>query len=276
MKNYLCLLNFFNKMNIIKILFLISTMLIITSCVPTKDLIYLQNKDNSEAKSAINPVALKPYRLQSNDVVSITIKALDPKLVAMFSAEDQVNQQGKTDMTLYYNGYTVNDHGNIRIPILGEMNVLGFTLDEVRLKIEKDLLEQYFNKEANIYVTVKLAGFRYTINGEIGIPGSRTLYQEKVNILEAIANSGDITVTGDRKAVTIIRQMPQGTEMHTIDLTNINAMQSPYYYLQPNDYIYIKPLKQKTWGTGKTGIESISTLVTLLSLITTTFLLLKK
>ncbi len=263
-------------MNKIKILFLISTLLIITSCVPTKDLIYLQNKDNSEAKSAINPVVLKPYRLQANDVVSITLKALDQKLVEMFSTENQVNQQGKTDMTLYYNGYTVNDHGNIRIPVLGEINVLGYTLDEVRLKVEKDLLEQYFNKEANIYVTVKLAGFRYTINGEIGTPGSRTLYQEKVNILEAIANSGDITITGDRKAVTIIRQMPQGTEMHSIDLTNINAMQSPYYYLQPNDYVYIKPLKQKTWGTGKTGIESISTLVTLLSLITTTFLLLKK
>jgi polysaccharide export outer membrane protein len=93
--------------------------------------------------------------------------------------------------------------------------------------------------------------------------------------MEAIANSGDITITGDRKAVTIMRKTPTGVQMHDLDLTDINVMQSPYFYLQPNDYIYVKPLKQKTWGTGKTGIESLGTIITLLSLATTTFLLLK-
>jgi polysaccharide export outer membrane protein len=96
------------------------------------------------------------------------------------------------------------------------------------------------------------------------------LFQEHVTILEAIANSGDIAITGNRKAA-IIRKTPTGTEMHDIDLTDINVMKSPYFYLQPNDYIYVKPLKQKTWGTGKTGIESIGTLVSLLSLATTTY-----
>jgi polysaccharide export outer membrane protein len=104
------------------------------------------------------------------------------------------------------------------------------------------------------------------MNGEIGSPGTKTLFQDHVNILEAVANAGDITITGNRKAVTIIRQLSSGTEMHDIDLTDINVMKSPYFYLQPNDYIYIKPLKQKSWGTGKTGIESIGTIVTLLSL----------
>ena len=101
------------------------------------------------------------------------------------------------------------------------------------------------------------------------------MFQEQVNIMEAIANSGDITITGDRKAVTIMRKTPTGVQMHDLDLTDINVMQSPYFYLQPNDYIYVKPLKQKTWGTGKTGIESLGTIITLLSLATTTFLLLK-
>jgi polysaccharide export outer membrane protein len=95
-------------------------------------------------------------------------------------------------------------------------------------------------------------------------------------VLEAIANAGDITVVGDRKHVTIIRQLPQGASLHDIDLTDIKVMESPYYYLQPNDYIYVKPLKQKSWGTGKTGIESLGTMLTLLSLLTTTFLILKK
>jgi polysaccharide export outer membrane protein len=176
---------------------------------------------------------------------------------------------------LYFNGFRVDDHGNIRIPILGEMNVLGYTLDEVRLKIEKQLLEEYFNKEANLFVNVKLSGFRYTINGEVSSTGTKTLFQDNVNILEAVANAGDITMVGNRKEVTIMRKTPTGVEMHDLDLTDRNVINSPYYYLQPNDYIYVKPLKQKSWGTGKTGIESLGTIITLLSLVTTTYLLLK-
>ena len=85
MKNYLCLQNFLKKMNKFILLVLVSAGLVFTSCVPTKDLIYLQNKDNSEANSVITPVPSKPYRLQTNDIISITIKALDPKLVTIFS-----------------------------------------------------------------------------------------------------------------------------------------------------------------------------------------------
>lgn len=246
-----------------------------SSCIPTQDLIYLQKKDNSSDEVSISAVESKPYRLQTNDVLSITIKAIDPKLVAIFSTTNAA-EAGKSETGLYFDGFTVDDHGNIRIPVLGELNVIGFTLEEIRVRIEKQLLAEYFNKEANIFVTVKLAGFRYTINGEIGSTGTKTLFQEHVNVMEAIANAGDITITGDRKAVTIIRKSPTGVVMHDIDLTDINVMNSPYFYLQPNDYIYIKPLKQKTWGTGKTGIESLGTIITLLSLATTTFFLLFK
>lgn len=247
---------------------------LLTSCVPSKDLIYLQNKNNTDVSKIVNPVNFKPYRVQTNDILNISIKTLDPKLAQMFSTTDGV--VGKTEQGLYFDGFTVDDHGNIRVPILGELNVIGFTIDEIRIKVEQKLLSEYFNKESNLFVNVRLAGFHYTINGEIGSPGTKTLFQEKLNIMEAIANSGDITIVGDRKNVEIIRQFPQGTEIHNIDLTDISAMQSPYYFLQPNDYIYIKPLKQKTWGTGKTGIESLSSLITVLGLITTTFILLKK
>jgi len=246
-----------------------------SSCISTQDLIYLQKKNNSDGETMIAAVESKPYRLQTNDVLSITIKAIDPKLVAIFSPSNDGGAGGKSESGLYFDGFTVDDHGNIRIPVLGELNVIGYTLDEIRVRVEKQLLAEYFNKEANIFVTVKLAGFRYVINGEIGSTGTKTLFQEQVTIMEAIANSGDITITGDRKAVTIMRKTPTGVQMHDLDLTDINVMQSPYFYLQPNDYIYVKPLKQKTWGTGKTGIESLGTIITLLSLATTTFLLLK-
>jgi polysaccharide export outer membrane protein len=247
-----------------------------TSCIPVKDLVYLQKKDNSSSESTIAMVESRPYRLQTHDILSITIKALDPKLVAIFNpSATNTATTGQSDSSLYFDGFTVDDHGNIRIPVLGEMNVMGFTLEEVRINIEKQLLADYFKENASVFVVVKLAGFRYTINGEVGSTGTKTLFQEKVNVMEAIANAGDITTTGDRKAVTIIRQTPNGTEMKDLDLTNINVMNSPYYFLQPNDYIYVKPLKQKTWGTGSTGIQSLTTLITLLSLFTTTYLLLK-
>jgi polysaccharide export outer membrane protein len=253
------------------ILLLISTFF--TSCIPVKDLVYLQDKNSSGEQNTVAAVESKPYRLQVNDVLSVSIKAIDPKLVSIFNTTESTT--GKSESDLYFDGFTVDDHGNIRMPILGEMNVIGYTLEEVRLKIEKKLLEEYFKTEANIFVTVKLAGFRYTINGEVGNTGTKTLFQEHVNIMEAIANSGDITTVGNRKAVTVIRQTPTGVQMNEIDLTDANVMKSPYYYLQPNDYIYVKPLRQKTWGTGQTGIQSIGTIITLLSLATTVYLILK-
>jgi polysaccharide export outer membrane protein len=245
-----------------------------TSCITTKDLIYLQKKNGDEVVVPISTVASKPYRLQTNDVLSITIKADDPKLVTIFSPTNQ-GEVGKSESGLYFDGFTVDDHGNIRIPVLGEINVIGFTVEEIRTKMEKQLLADYFNKEANIFVTVKLAGFKYTTSGEIGSIGTKTVFQDHLNIMEAIANSGDIKITGNRKAVTIIRQLPSGIEMHDIDLTDINVMQSPYYYLQPNDFIYVKPLKKNAWETFKTGMEGFTSIVSLITLGTTLYLLFK-
>jgi polysaccharide export outer membrane protein len=261
-------------MNNTKLYLLLLLSVVVTSCVPTKDLIYLQNKSNS-SNNPISSSTIKPYRLQTNDVLTVTIKAIDPKLVEIFSNTNTQSANAFNDQSSYFLGYTVDDHGNIRLPMLGEINVLGFTVDDVRQKIEKKLNEQYFKTEAGIFVTVKLSGFRYTINGEVGVTGTKVLYQEKVNMMEAIANAGDISVTGDRKDVKVIRRYPEGNETFSIDLTDANAVNSPCYYLQPNDYIYVKPLKQKTWGTGKTGIESMTTIITALSLATTIYLLLK-
>jgi len=252
---------------------LFSIAILFTSCVPTKDLIYLQKKDGS-TDQVVKRVENKPYKLQVNDVLSITIKAIDSKLVEIFNTETpgilNTSEQG-----LYIKGYSIDDHGDIRMPVIGKINVQGLTTEGVREKIESILLESYFKKEAGIFVSVRLSGFRYTVNGEVALPGTKIVYKDNLTILEAVANSGDITITGDRKDVKVIRQYPQGSETFSIDLTDARAMQSPCYYLQPNDYVYIKPLKQKTWGTGKTGIESLGTIITILSLATTTFLLLK-
>ena len=249
----------------------------VSSCIPTKDLQYLQSGNNKTDQTTLSDVALKPYRIQINDVLSVKLRALDQKLVDIFNPTFSAQTgQSFTPDALYFEGFTVSDHGDIRVPILGEIPVIGLTLDEIRIKIEKQLLKEYFNKEADIFVTVKLAGMRYTVNGEVATPGTKVLFQDKVTILEAIANCGDITITGNRKEVLIVRQYPQGTEMHTINLLNKEVLKSPYFYVQPNDFIYVKPLKQKTWGYGINGLQSFTTILSAVSLLLTTFLLIKR
>lgn len=243
------------------------------SCIPTKRLTYLQ-QDPAMADTAFTITKRpEPYRIQINDLLSIRIKSLDQSQVGMFNPISDENPNTTGEERLYYDGFLVNAHGNIRMPTLGEVNVLGYTVDEVREKLEKELLKNYFREEANIFVTVKLAGIRYTIAGEIGSPGSRIIYRDQLTIMEAIANSGDITLTGDRRDVVIVRQYPHGQRVHHIDLTTIEAVNSPYYYVKPNDLILINPLPQKSFGTGTTVIQSITTIASILSLLTTTVIL---
>ncbi len=246
--------------------------MVFTSCVPTRDLTYLQDAGKTYDSIMVNQSIKKPYRVQSSDILMINIKTSDPELNTMFKPSDRA-QSNSNEQVLFFEGFTVDDHGFVRIPVLGEVSVIGKTTEEIRIDIEKKLGEEYFKVEANIFVNVKLAGMRYTINGEVKAPGTNTLFVENATIMDAIANAGDITVTGDRKSVIVVRRYPHGVEMHTINLLDKKALESPYYYLQPNDFILINPLKQKSWGTGTTGLQSLSTIISVLSLATTIIVL---
>ncbi|HBK82484.1 MAG TPA: sugar transporter [Flavobacterium sp.] len=257
-----------------KYLLLLIMFLSFISCIPNKKLVYLQDNKKKDNTIVINEFDSKPYRVQVNDILTINITALDPKLVQLFSTTTNQNLQPNAQ-TIYFSGYNVNQQGNIRIPVLGEVQVLGYTLEEIRSLLEKKLLDEYFTNEARIFVTVKLSGFPYTVNGEVAKPGTQVLFQEKVTILEAIANAGDVMMTGNRSEVQILRKQPHGFEILTLDLTDKAIINSPNFYLQPNDYVIVKPLKQKSWGTGTTGTQTFSTIFASLSLIVTTILLLK-
>ncbi len=244
----------------------------LSSCIPTKDLTYF--KGNPTTNTEITKVNNKPYRLQINDIIDIRIKAADEKLVMLFKSVDNANITTITPEKLYFDSYTVDQNGIIRIPYIKELNVLGYTTKEVRLKIETELSKMFKNME-DIFVSVKLAGIRYTVLGEVENPGTKVLFQNQVNIIEAIANSGDIKMTGNRKKVIVLRNNSDGVQKFNLDLTSFNFINKDGYFIQPNDIIYIEPLKQKSWGTGDTGAKTFTTIVTALSLITTTFLLVK-
>jgi polysaccharide export outer membrane protein len=246
------------------------------SCIPNKDLVYLQAMETATDSTQVLLEAQKPYRVQINDILNIRVKALDQENVQIFNPAGEENFGADGEERAYFDGFTVDLHGNIRIPVLGEINVLGYTTEEIEQLLEKKLLEEEFKETANIFVSVKLTGIRFTVNGEVGSTGTQVLYQAQVNIFEAIANAGDIEMTGNREDVLVIRQYPQGQQIHHLNLLDVKVMQSPYYYIQPNDIIYVKPLKQKSWGTGTTTMQTIATIVTALSLVTTTLLLIDK
>ena len=253
--------------------FLLTISVLCVSCISNKDVIYLQDKGTAINDSTLIKELSKPYRVQVNDILSINVKALDNELTAIFNpVTSNTNNEIKGQSGLYFNGFTIDLHGNIKFPILGEINVLGFTIKEIEDKVKTELLAQYFKETAEIFVTVKLAGLRYTTVGDVGT-GVHTLYQDRVNIIEALANAGDINETGDRKDVLIVRQYPDGQKIHHIDLTDIAAMQSPYYYIQPNDIIMVKPLKRKSIGAGQTAIQNITTIASIFSVLVSTIFL---
>src|SRR5690606_10031651 len=152
-------------MNKIIFLYLLLIILSSTSCISTKKITYLQ-ADETAVDSVLTIQRLqKPYRIQVNDLLSIRVKALDQDLVGMFNpiGEGTIGATGEESM--YYDGFTVDQQGNIRVPTLGKINVLGLTVEEVQEDVENKMLELYFKEEANLFVTVKLAGIRYTTLG---------------------------------------------------------------------------------------------------------------
>lgn len=257
-----------------KVLLLLLVLVIYSSCIPNRELVYFQGDPVSG--DSIKVLQNKPYRLKVNDMLYIDIKSADPELVQLFkNVETQSsNTSNISQEAIYFRSYTVDRHGNIRIPYIEDLNVLGYTTSEVREKIEKQF-ENYFKNPEDVFITVKLAGIRLTILGEVKKPGTVIIYQNQVNIIDAIANAGDIDITGNRKNVTVIRKGIDGTKKYHIDLLNVNTFESDMFFVESNDIIYVEPLKQKSWGTGTSGMQTLTSLIAVLSLVTTTILLIK-
>ena len=248
-----------------KILLFLVSILLFLSCVPSKDLIYLSGTpiENKE----IHKLNTNPYKLQVGDNISIDVTSDNANLVAVFLKSSGSLSENTSSPVIY----SIDVNGNIRMPILGEINVLGYTTKEVRVKIEEKFAN-YFMKEDSYFVSVKLDGIKYTIMGEISSPGPKVVYQNQLSILDAITFSGDIPISGDKKNVEVIRISPNGNKKVTIDLTTIDALNSEIFFIQNNDYINIKALRQKSLTE---GLGSITGIVSLISLLTTTVLILR-
>jgi polysaccharide export outer membrane protein len=243
-----------------KIIALIGLAFFIGSCVPIKRLTYLQE---GEAKPDYK-LQRSSYRLQANDILSINIRSYDLETSQYFNISTNSNQGLQAgDILFYLQGYSVDLVGNINLPILGQVAVTGKTIAEIQVLVET-ALKPYFTEEA-VNVSVQLAGIRYAVVGEVNSPGKYVIYQNQVNIFEALANAGDISIVGDRKEVMIVRQMPEKVETFYLDLTDSRVINDPHYFIQPNDIINVQPLRQKSLGIGTTGFQTFSQLFSLLA-----------
>lgn len=276
-KGYICDKSKHLKMNKFIVAIAILFSVLCSSCITNKDVVYLQDKGTVVNDSLLLKDMGKPYRVQINDILSINIKSTNSEITELLAIFQPVEREGSGSggQELYFDGFTVDLHGNIEFPILGKINVLGFTTDEINSKVKQALLDKYLKDVSQIFITVKMAGLRYTVTGETGGSGVYTLFQDRVNIIEALANAGDIKNTGDRTDVKIIRQYPGGQKIHSIDLTDIVAMQSPYYYIQSNDIILVKPLKRKALGGGETATQTLTTIASIFSVLVSTYFLAK-
>lgn len=237
------------------------------SCVPNKKLIYLQNLEGNEViyEDSLISYSTSEYRLQYNDVVDVQVHTLDEAMNEFFNIRPVLNMQtqqmaGASGGDIYYvTGHTVTKEGMIELPLLGEIPVKNKTLEEVKHEIIASLKTYITNDD--FYVRVKLGGIRFSTLGEFRNPGKHVVLQDRMTILEAIAHSGDLRVTAKRDEILLLRQYPEGTKLHRVNLTDRNLVTSPYYFIQPNDQLYAEPLRVRELGTGENLAQSLQLII---------------
>lgn len=235
-----------------------------TACVSTDKLTYLQETEAQRSDSTYYQLQRSKYQVQPNDILSITVRSFDSETSELFNTSQGTTLSAAAgDLIFYLNGYTVDFEGNIDMPVLGTINVAGRNVDEIKSLVEAEL-NNYF-KEFAVFVNVQLAGVRFSIVGDVSMPGKYVIYQNQVNIFEALAQAGDITMVGDRKDVQIIRQTSEGVITVNLDLTESQVLTNPYFFIQPNDIINVKPLKVKSVGIGTTGFQTIASVLGVLA-----------
>lgn len=259
-----------NKMKIKGSVFLAISACMIISCTSQKKLAYLDNLPETGGEETFTMV-IPEYKIQERDILYITIKAMTPEgIINDFLLNIRSNagvniQQGESGGYLF--GYDVSSDGNIILPVIGAVKVAGLTLEEAR-----NLLQATAGKVfKNSTVECKLLSFKFTVLGEVRIPGTYINYNNYLTVLEAIGRAGGIGDYGNRSNILVVRPVDKGTRTYRLNLQDKQILNSEAYFLLPNDVVIVEPLKQKIFNMNLPTIAFILSTVT--STITTTLLL---
>ena len=189
-------------------------------------------------------VDLPDYQLKPQDELFIQITSLDDESTNVFKMAEQGNTYNLTPYSASLLSYQISIEGYLQLPVIGDLNVVGKTTNEVRMMIQ-DSLEYILSKPT---VTVKLSNRFVTILGEVRAPGHYSYTEEKLTIYDALGMAGDITDFGNRKEVSITRNENNVYKMVTLDLTDPEIVSSEYLYIRPKDILYVEPLRRKFWA----------------------------
>lgn len=239
----------------------LSIVLIFSSCVSKKKLTYLQYSDKSGAydmsgsdgRASVTPSA---YKIMPYDNLFIRVITPDPQWSALFNID--VGMTGMTQESAGLSGYSVDIDGDIEMPYIGKVQVVGKTLSEVKVELDS-IFKNYVTDAA---ITVKLVNNAVSIIGEVNNPGRYILYKDRINIFEALSLAGDISEYGNRQKVQLIRPSPYGPTVKEFSLADRSILTSEFYYIMPNDIIYAIPMQGRSFQVNTTVFTLFLTTIT--------------
>ncbi len=246
--------------------------LFFSSCISNKDFVYLQGTQNVITSSFnYEPI------IQNDDRLSIRVNTLEHEASVPFNLEDSKsnsvnltnipNTNGNNSSNI---GYLVDEKGTIDFPVIGTISVAGFTIAQVKIFL-KEKLSIYLKDPI---INIQLLNFKVTVLGDVGSPGIKTFNSNRVTLLDAIGASSDLTLFGKRKNILLIRDFQGVKTFNRIDITKADFVNSPYYYLDQNDVIYIESRKAKVDAS---ALPNLGLIISVVSFITTLlFLVIKK
>lgn len=230
---------------------------LLTGCVQTKQLAYFQGGAN-DPTDALTVAARYVPKIQPGDVLSVQVSSLNPEASSFFNPYAALAVADRANLPMApttatplpaQNGYLVDNAGAIELPVLGKVAVGGQTVSEVKDRLRESLRE--YLKEPT--VNIRNLNFRISVMGEVLRPSLFTIPNEQITLLEALSLSGDVTIYGRRENVLIIREENGKRTFGRVDLTRRALFASPYYYLHPNDVVYVEPGKARAATADRTN-----------------------
>lgn len=225
--------------------YLIVTTIFFSSCITQRDMEYINHINKTVV--SFDEAIIEDYVIKPNDDLFIQISSLDDVSSNIFSGTNAQQSLQMGSMQAYgasLVSYTIDKEGSLHLPVVGTLYVEGKSLAQVSMLIQESLK----NVLSQPVVSVKLVNRYVSILGEVRNPGHFTYAKEKITIFDVLSLAGDITVYGNRKEVILTRNEDGKNHRICIDLTDSDVLSSNYYYIRPNDIIYVKPLQKRFWG----------------------------
>lgn len=250
---------------------------VLSSCASTKHIAYFQNISNGvkDTSESINQNPAIPT-IEPDDILLITVSGANPTAAALYNqgtaetttptyigaASTTASVYGRAADTRL--GYLVDQDGSVNFPILGSINLKGLTL----IKAQDTLQNLLASSLKDPLVNIRFLNYKITVLGEVAHPGTFTVPNQQVTLLQALGMAGDMTIFGKRVNVMVVREKDGKRQFGRIDLNDSKSLfESPFYYLQQNDVVYVEPRKSKMWNSDQAALRNVSILATILSAI---------